>query len=38
MIYNAIGPQLHTTDAMTSLDERLDFSAHPGAIRHMSLP
>lgn len=36
MIYNAIGLQLDTTDAMTSLSARPDFSANLANIRHMA--
>jgi hypothetical protein len=37
MIYNAIGLQLDTTDAMTSLSGLPDFSANLANIRHMAM-
>ncbi len=37
MIYNAIGLQLDTTDAMTSLSAQPDFSKNLANIRHMAM-
>ena len=37
MIYNAIGLQLDTTDAMTSLSAQPDFSRNLANIRHMAM-